>query len=153
MRVRTLSLAAVALLSALLCAGCSRPVREEGFIRAQDAAGGVYRFDVDLSDSLAAYDLKVYSRVESLFRKLPAMISTPLSVSWISPSGQRYSENVWLTLTRPGTSPYLLESEQFYRRGLVPAEYGKWTLEISPDDAPKGFSGLGVITIRHDGTR
>lgn len=153
MRIRLLKTTVASLLAVLMVQGCSRPVREEGFIRAKDAPDGVYSFGLDLQDSLSTYDIKVYSRVESVFRKLPAMISTPLSVSWISPSGQRYSENVWLTLTRPGTSPYLLESEQFYRRGLVPAEYGKWTLELSPDDAPKGFSGLGVITIRHDGTR
>ena len=141
------------LLALLLCLGCSRPVRVEGFIRAQDAPGGVYHFDVDLQDSLVVYDIKLFSRVESVFKHLPGMMNVPLSIVWTAPSGQQYSEDVWMTLLRPSESPFLLETEQYYRRALVPSEYGKWTVDVRVTDSPKGFSGLGLISIRRDGTR
>lgn len=137
---------AAILLAALTAffSSCSRPDSVETFIKVADAPAGIYDFSVDMSDSLATYDLLFYTRVDnpSGFGK-----SIPLEVSWISPDSERaLVEKVYLG------SGDLRGVREEYRTGVNPVVKGVWTLRVRPEDTPRGFRGIGLI-VRTDGTR
>lgn len=130
------------LLSCLSLAACSRPSQTEMFIRADKADGGVYSFPVEMTDSLASYDFWFYSRLFS-----GSIGNLELRVSWTAPSGESFYETVYMEkVDSHGV-------RELYRSGVVPAEYGEWKLNVRPVDPVKDFLGLGLVTIRNDGTR
>ncbi|MBQ9477772.1 MAG: hypothetical protein IJU63_08335 [Bacteroidales bacterium] len=131
----------------LLAAACSRPDTWEQFIRTADAPGGVYAFEMDLSDSTALYDFTFYLRNDktSLWTRAEDC-SVPLDIVWTAPSGESWSERVYL---RSGDERGRVEP---YRRDCMMAESGTWTLQVTPRDTDRGFRGLGIICHRH-GTR
>ena len=79
------------LLSAALLLSCSRPLSTEIFVRSDEARDGVYVFDLTLADSLVNYDFWFYSRTLD-----EPLTSLPLNVQWLSPSGRRFSETVYM---------------------------------------------------------
>lgn len=126
----------------LLLASCTRPAQSEDFIRADKADGGVYSFPVDMADSLASYDFWFYSRLAAGRRD-----NVELRVSWVAPSGRSLYETVYMErVDSRGV-------RELYRSGMVPSEYGEWTVNVRPVDPGKGFLGLGLICRRNDGTR
>ncbi len=128
-------------LSAVL-PGCSRPEDLEEFILQQDARDGVYVFTLPLQDTTAAYDFWFYSRAS----KHP-LENLQLNVQWLAPSGNGFSETVYMRRVETGGT------RELYRSGMVPAEAGEWQLSVRPVGVDEDFPGLGVVCKRHDGTR
>lgn len=119
-------------------AGCVRPVSTEIFIPSSKAEDGVYVFDIEMSDSLSTYDISFYTRVDG-----PQLDSLPLKVLWLSPSGESFSETVYMDPS---------ENTELYRSGIRLYEYGDWRICVRPDTDSRGFRGLGIIC-RQNGTR
>ena len=115
----------------LLLTSCENPHLREQYV----LKGEEYVFEVDMSDSLATYDVSIYTRVDSDTRGFP------VEAIWTSPSGHKYSERIYFNL--------LLGQKQPYRSALVPVEWGCWTLELSVPEV-KGMRGMGIITQRND---
>ena len=136
------SLRTIALLALLAAAGCSRPLSTEIFVRSDRASEGVYVFDLTLRDSLAEYDFWFYSRTLG-----KTLTSLPLEVLWLSPSGERFSETVYMKKVDADGE------KELYRSGVVPAESGEWRICVRPHDVDESFCGLGIICEEHDGTR
>lgn len=135
------SLLAVA---SLLAISCSQPVSYEEFIKVSDAANGVYSYDLDLSDPLASYDVSFYTRIDrSSVRIRTEYPQIRLKVSWVSPSGDGFSETVYMKGSRSG------ESCQKYRSGIVPKEPGMWKLNVEAFPAEDGLRGLGIVCKRN----
>lgn len=100
---------------------------------------GRYRYDVDMSDSLAVYDLTLYARVDDGGRTK----AFPLNVSLVSPSGAMETETVWFDYARSEVSPY--------RTDCSPQERGIWRITVTTDTP--SLEGLGLICTRRHGTR
>lgn len=131
--------------AAFLCAavGCNRrsEVVYDAFIRADANGGGVYMFNIPLTDSLAVYDFYLYGRT---FRYKAESI--PLKIRWISPSGESFVETVYMNnLDSKGR-------KELYRSGVVPSDRGEWRISIRPegDDAAL-LTGLGLICSESNG--
>jgi len=153
------------LLPLLLLLACNPPRSYEEFIPAEHSGGlafddNVYRFDLDLSDSTAVYDVYFYTRVENtgLTQVRSDHGQLGLEINWLSPltavsdssftAGQSVlSETVYMPLGDDRGSKTL------YRSGVSPGLYGLWTLEVKTLDAPKGLRGLGIICKKRNGTR
>ena len=113
-----------------LCS-CVRPTSIEQFVRTDQAEGGVYRFELDFSDSLATYDISFYSAGSA-----DPGWSCPVKVIWSGPSDQRYTETVYPDWSR---------RVEKYRSGICMKETGIWTLYLRIDDVPEDFRGIGII--------
>ena len=145
-KVLSLMLAVVA----AACVSCSRPVSYEQFISVENReANGLYRYTLDLSDSLCTYDVSFYSRIDATRIKEAHSRDFSMMVTWTAPSGQRFRDTVYFGLfdESAGSDSYSRQYVKLYRKGLVPMEFGTWNLEVlvnSGADVP-GFRGLGVI--------
>lgn len=126
-------LSALPLLLTMLCS-CSRPMSVESFVKADGS--GVYDFVVDMTDTLHAYDLSFYTRVEG--KTAPA--GFPMKIYLTSPSGQTYVENVYFNCSEHVVAPY--------RTGLVPVEAGEWKMSVSV--VAQGLCGMGLICAKTD---
>lgn len=137
---------AIALLAALLAVSCSKPAVSESFVSVDETdVIGSYVFDMDLCDSLATYDLYLYTRVDQLPSTLAAREDMELRVRWISPEGERYEETVFF--------PVREKIKALYRRDFAPVMPGMWKLELSVRDEIEGLRGMGIVLERKDGTR
>ena len=114
----------------------------EEFIFRKDARDGVYVFSLPLTDTTATYDFWFYSRVG----KTP-LSNLQLNVQWLAPSGNGFSETVYMRHVEVGGT------RELYRSGMVPAEAGDWQLSVRPVGVDEDFPGLGVVCKRRDGTR
>lgn len=123
----------------LLAVSCARPASYERFIKAGEAVRDLYSFEIPLEDTLSTYDISFYTRVDGG----PSRGCLHLDVVWVSPSGRRASETVYMNPE--------LQCEK-YRSGVSPKEAGEWRLEVRVQDAPEGFRGLGIICM-DNGTR
>ncbi len=132
-----------ALLTALLClAACSRPGGYNGFVRSDEAHDGVYSFSLPVTDTLDAYDFSFYGRL--LYGR---QRNVELRVRWLSPSGESFSETVYMKgLDSKG-------SKELYRSGVRLTECGEWRLNVRPVGVGDAFTGLGLICTVSDGTR
>ena len=132
------------LLTLCCVASCRRPEAMEQFLRVDQSQNGIYPFSLDMSDSLARYTVSFYTAIDGKRQT----VAVPLQVIWVSPSGKNYSETVYMKAgVRSG-------DREVYRSGIVPNEYGEWTLAIASLHDVKGFRGIGVILEREaDGTR
>ena len=130
------------LLSAALLLSCSRPLSTEIFVRSDEARDGVYVFDLTLADSLVNYDFWFYSCTLD-----EPLTSLPLNVQWLSPSGRRFSETVYMRKVDSDGE------RELYRSGVVLSEGGQWRLSVRPLGVDDNFCGLGLICEEHDGTR
>ena len=132
------------LLLTLALAGCAAPAEEyNSFIRSADARDGVYSFSVPLTDSLATYDFSFYGRLFS-----GRQSNVELRVLWLSPSGESFSETVYMRgLDSRG-------GEELYRSGVRLSEAGEWKVNVRPVGVGSEFAGLGLICTKEaDGTR
>ena len=103
-----------ALLAALACGlmlpACSEPDSVELFVRREEVKGGVYVFSLPLKDTTAAYDFWFYTRTAG-----QPVENLRLNAQWLAPSGDGFSEAVYLRSVSPrGT-------RELYRSGMVPA--------------------------------
>lgn len=145
-----------AVFAVLLMAACHQPATSEVFI----PAPGPYVFTLDLSDSLASYDVAIFTRIDS--QELPAgMGQLPLTAVWTAPDysmpedvfGNQYftyTEEFYLPLDAARRSFYSRQVWHKYRKGVRPGIYGDWQLMLSIPDTVQihGFRGLGVELIR-----
>ena len=117
---------------------------------------GPYSFTVDFSDSLCAYDLALYSRIDANERKALAFGELPLNVAWTAPDGVgEYAETVYLPLEGERRGYFSRQVWHQYRKGVQPAVYGEWTLTLSIPDTLniRGLRGMGLEVLRDYGTR
>ena len=133
-------IAAAALVLSLCC--CSRPTEREIFVKAVNAVGNVYSFELPMEDSLATYDLSFYTRIDSPVSRRAAG-SLELDVRWESPSGEAADETVYMDVT---------SQVETYRSGVSPLEPGVWTLKVQVVNPPEGLRGLGLVC-KENGTR
>ena len=127
-----------------LLTGCREPMSVEKFVRGE----GPYTFFVDMSDSTAAYDFDLYTRVDAPLDSLRKMQALPLSVTWTSPSFHVFKEEVYL----PMEGKTSLSSRQVrapYRAGVRPGEWGQWIVAVQVADPPEGLRGMGLVVARH----
>lgn len=118
-----------------LLVSCRQPVTVDDF----RAGEGPYVFAVDLSDSTAAYDFDLYTRVDVPYPHEWASLPRELALEmvWKSPSGALFREKVYLPLAATVYEPY--------RADVRPAEPGEWTLTVYAPSAPDGFRGMGLV--------
>jgi len=131
-----------------LAVSCQEPFSVERFI----AAPGPYEFQVDMTDTVGAYDLAFYTRLDGTPESLQAAGQLPLRITWTSPSDSVYQEQVYLPL-EGRTSLFSRQVYQPYRSGVRPFEAGLWTLSVSLPyaDGKEMLQGLGlVVTERFD---
>ncbi len=125
------------ILVAVMALACQRPSSTEEFIRGD----GPYIFAVDMSDSTARYDFDLYTRIDA--QKFPADVR--LDITWKSPSDSLFRETVYLPVSGNSTR-FSHDAYAPYRAGVVPAQWGKWTLEINVPIMPEGLCGMGLVT-------
>ena len=141
------------LLTAVLLAAavsCARPESVEQYIGAdQTPPNGLYHFSLDLSDSLATYDLSFYTRIDAGRLRMAEAKDFPLSLTLTSPSGRRYRETVFFLVdeTQRGSDFYSSQYVKPYRTGLVPVEWGEWemSVQVNGGNEVQGLRGLGII--------
>lgn len=134
-------------LLALLLQSCTRPLSSESFVKKSDAVSGVFEFPLDLSDTTGVYDIYLFTRVDrSAALGLDSRIPQKIDIRWVSPAGKIWDESVYMDMGD------FRGARQLYRKGLVPAEDGQWTLKIRPEEVPSSFRGIGVIC-EWNGTR
>ena len=136
------ALVAVVLTGCLLPSCAPPPEGVERFIRRDAARDGVYIYSLPLRDTTTAYDLWFYSRTAQR-----PITNLRLNVQWLSPSGEAFSETVYMRTVGPRGS------RELYRSGVIPAEAGDWQLSVRPVGVDEAFLGLGVICKQTDGTR
>ena len=120
--------------------GCRQPGSYEQFVLARDAADGVYRFFLDMTDSTATYDISFYTP------PLADTLQTQLIVDWgfVSVEGSFvHRDTVWMPLG---------EVCSLYRSGVRPYPADMWEISVTVLDPPEDFRGLGIICKRN-GTR
>jgi len=122
------------LLAFLLLASCREPQSREYFQRV--SSDGEYSFDLELTDTLAAYNLSFYTKIDRPVFKRDTLVSFPMQIVWRSPSGRYFSETVYY----PADS---LRAR--YRSHLVPSEAGTWNVAVTLPRQPEGLRGLGII--------
>jgi len=124
-----------------LLSACREPDSVERFLRRDAVPDGLYVYTLPLTDTTAAYDFWFYTRSER-----DKLDNFRLDVRWTAPSGESFTETVYMH----GITPQ--GSRELYRSGMVPAQAGEWRLSVRPQEADEIF-GLGLICKKHDGTR
>lgn len=122
----------------VVLSSCVRPSSSETFIKAADAHGGMYTFELDLSDSLVRYDVSFFTRIDGL----SSAFQLPLQVVWESPYKDIYDEMVYMPVPKSG------EALELYRSAIEPSVYGTWKVYVHPGETPEGFCGLGIVCER-----
>jgi len=102
----------------------------------------MYSFVLDMSDSIASYDIYIYSRIETPSRE--HVIEIPMDIWWVDPDRTKYIEKVYFC------SSSSLGEKILYRQDVIPSKRGKWYLGIHPDVLPKNLCGFGVELKRKD---
>lgn len=149
------SMWAAVISAALMMASCacSRPASEEMYLNENQVdAYGRYVFGLDLSDSLATYDLSIGASLALTDQEYASFVGVPLHILWQSPSNQYYEDEVCLNREYSMGGDFF--SKHFgglYRENMVPRERGIWKLYVS---VPPGleeefeFHGIGLILTR-----
>ena len=137
------------LFALLMLAGC-RPASYEQFVRADQASGGEYVFNLDLSDSTASYDISLYTRVDSgIMKAEDPSHSLGLEIRWRAASGLQ-ADSTFLCETVYVPYGGRAGSNSLYRSGVRPNPAGEWRVLVRPLDAPAGLRGIGIICKRND---
>ena len=121
----------------LLVLSCSQPSSVETFLRGT----GPYEFTVEMTDTTASYHFDLFTRIDAT--EYPSAL--PLEITWKDPQGGTFTETVSLPVSR-GSSFFSQEAYVPYRAGVVPQEYGTWTVTVTVPAPPEGIRGLGLVT-------
>ena len=134
------------ILLALLVVACQEPFSTEKFI----AGGGPYVFTVDLSDSTAAYDFDLYTRLDGDPEDLHEVKGALLRAEWRSPSDSLFVEKIYLPLTGTRQSFFSRQVYEPYRADVRPVQPGVWTITFRQEDRSQvvPFRGLGLVVRR-----
>ncbi|MGM9735098.1 MAG: hypothetical protein ACI3ZL_01670 [Candidatus Cryptobacteroides sp.] len=139
--------ATLAVLSAAtILGGCSSVDTVVSYVPVSKADSlGRLQVGLDLSDTTASYDISLYSRLDCSVKDFSRLKEFPVGIEFVSPSGNIYSETVYVPLDsfeiNDGTVHDFCAP---YRTGAVPVEGGEWTMYLSLPDIP-GLYGMGVI--------
>lgn len=117
----------------VFASSCNEPATRDFFIAAQDSP---YEYEVDMSDSLAQYDLEFYTMAGG------EASDVKLDITWISPERDSVRESVYL----PDFGAEGIVAP--YRSGVVPPSNGVWILSVEVPEAPDGFCGLGLTVTK-----
>ena len=147
MLLRSFSVASVAVVLTLIAFSCSRPESEGKFVRVEDRQiDGTYLFEADMSDSLCAYDLTLYAKID---KKNVSIGGLPFVVRLVSPSGKIFTETVYMKNSdKIRSSFYSSDFKALYRSGLVPTEFGLWSVRIKTGHIDK-LLGVGLVVSRN----
>ena len=127
----------------ILAVACSRPGSYEEFVRAEDAAGGVFEFALPFQGT-TSNTTSVVTTYDISFYTAPLTEPLQLEVTWINTQAEVLSETVWFPA---GVNSAL------YRSGIkVPTETSI-LIRVKPLNPPQDFRGLGIICKQNDGTR
>ncbi len=132
---------------------CTRPSSYEPFVLRENAEyGDTYNFDLDLSDSLAAYSLSFYTRFQRKAYHPFGSDSLRLDMRWVSPSDSIIAvEDVLYVMSATIDSTYTNKDCVWeYMPSLHLAESGRWRLKVQVKDQPEYMRGLGIILKRED---
>lgn len=138
---------AILILSLIMLASCSRPVSDEMFVRTGERdIHGRYSFVVDMSDSLSRYGIGIVVMMDSDDRTFKDFSALPLTIDWVSPDKDVYSETVSIGRKYLKDSTYYTKTlEAAYRKGLVPVRYGNWRLRVNiPETIVEKYNVTGV---------
>lgn len=141
-----LSRLAIFVAMAAMLSSCRPPGSQEYFERASKRdASGRYAYTLDMSDTTRIYSLSLYTKLDESYPD-PIM----MDISFVSPSGTEYYEEVAITedLLTESTSFFSKEGIIEYRSGFTPVEYGHWQMYISIRNHPERLCGMGVILDR-----
>lgn len=128
------------ILPALLLLSCSQPSSTETFLR----GNGPYVFTVDMSESLATYDVDLFTRIDAM--EFPAQLR--LDITWKDPLDSLFTETVYLPVSR-GSSFFSQESYAPYRADVAPAVPGLWSVTVAVPNPPEGLNGMGLVLKKH----
>ena len=138
----------------LLCvvAACREPAVSEEFI----PAPGPYEFALDFSDTLAKYDVALFTRIDSHEKTMRALGELPVTATWEAPpldgdvSAGSFTEEFFLPLEGARRSYFSRQVWHPYRKGVVPAVHGEWKLRLSLPDSIEvhGMRGMGVEVVK-----
>ena len=142
MRRRSLWLTALALVFAGMLQACREPDGGETFIRQDAGRDGVDSYTLPRTDTAAACGFWVYART-----RRHTVENLQLNVQWLAPSGDAFSETVYMRSVGPRGS------REAYRSEVVPAQAGDWQLSVRPVGAEEELLGWGVVYKKRDGTR
>jgi hypothetical protein len=145
-RIFSLSIALAFAIAGLV--SCSRPSSIETFINAADVSeGGTYIFNVDMTDPNLTYDISFYTEIGD--RNTLPIGKIPFNVIFSSPSGKRYEETVYMTASNQiSANDESKQYKAFYRKAIVPSEYGIWHMSVMVGEENfhiNGLRGLGII--------
>ena len=142
-------------LTLLLAVACREPATSEVFI----PAPGPYTFTLDLSDSLASYDIALFTRIDA--HGEAALDELPIIAVWTAPDYSSeddvfsnpyytFTEVFYLPLEASRSSYFSRQVWHRYRKGVRPGIYGDWQLSLSVPDTVniRGLRGLGVELFR-----
>ena len=128
----------------LLFISCKEPKSYEKFILNKDKTDlGTYEFCLDMSDSTRIYDLYLYTGIDEPGKNT----QIPLYITWISPSGLKYAENVCFPMIAESRTFFSWTGKSPYRTSIVPKEYGRWYLSITAPEESEDFKllGMGIV--------
>jgi hypothetical protein len=132
----------------VLLAACREPLSTEQFVR----GAGPYVFSVDMSDTTAAYDFDLYTRLEGTHTEMITLQpSALLRAEWRSPSDSVLVEKVYLPLQGEHETYYTRDIYEPYRANVRPVEPGVWTLTLRPEDRAQvlPLRGMGLVVKKH----
>lgn len=121
----------------ILTVSCTSPSSWEQFVRAEDAADGVYEFAIPSEAKESTFNLTFYTS--------PLDEPLQLEVTWLySPGDILLTETVWFPAG---------EHRALYRSGILSEAKEAEIIQVKPIDPPADFRGLGIICKKNDGTR
>ena len=127
------------LITLLLVLACNQPRSTESFIRGT----GPYEFAVDMTDSTAAYNFDLFTRIDAT--EVPRQLQ--LDITWKNPQASSFTETVYLPVER-GSSFFSQESYAPYRADVAPLVPGLWTITVAVPNPPEGLCGVGLVVRR-----
>jgi len=133
----------VFILLALLAAACTEPLSTETYV----SGPGPYVFTLDLSDSTAAYDFDLYTRLDGSPKEIEPIQGVLLRAEWRTPSDSLFVEKIYLPLKGSRESYFSRQVYEPYRADVRPAESGEWTLTLRQEDRSQvvPFRGMGLV--------
>ena len=138
-----------AVFAAAVLFSCSRPDTFGTFVKSSHLdEEGMYTMTLDMSDSLAAYDFTLFTRLDCRRTKFAQLEdSFGVGVVWHAPDSTEYREFVYIPkdsfcASTPFSKSYYLP----FRSGVVPTQPGEWTVSfLVLSDAAKYMNGMGIM--------
>lgn len=128
-------------------ASCRKPSAMEFFVLNEDRGeDGLYRYEMDFSDSLATYDVYIYSRIDELGSTLLEREDIPMAAYWTAPDGEVYKDTFYFPVREAKRGFFSSEYKMLYREGITPIQRGKWSLhiDVAQGEQMPTLRGLGI---------